>query len=61
VDPFRGNWRADIAIELQRAGEAARRHLARIVLFMGDWDFSGPSLRQGAAGTLHFEPGGVAF
>jgi hypothetical protein len=25
------------------------------------WGFQQPSLKQGAAGTVHFEPGGVAF
>jgi len=30
-----------------------------MVPMVKDWELQGPSLVQGAAGTLHFEPGGV--
>jgi hypothetical protein len=39
----------------------APERLARPLLKMGCWGFQRPRLKQGAAGTGHFEPGGVLF
>jgi hypothetical protein len=35
--------------------------MARGLLLIVDWGFNRPSLRQGAAGAVYFEPGGVFF
>jgi hypothetical protein len=35
--------------------------MAQPLLKVGCWEFQRPSLKQGAAGTVHFEPGGVFF
>jgi hypothetical protein len=35
--------------------------LAPLLLMFGCWGFQRPSLKQGAAGTAHFKPGGVFF
>jgi hypothetical protein len=45
------------------SGKAADRHkvVAQALLVIRDWELQGPSMVQGAAGTLYFEPGGVVF
>jgi len=45
----------------RRACDRCRSAMARRLLKYGGWEFHGPSLRQGAAGTAHFEPDGVIF
>ena len=47
------------AASCPRGGPAP--HLARALLNIRRLGFQSLSLRQGAAGTTHFEPGGVFF
>jgi len=44
-----------------RRSHSGRVPLAWLLLIVMYWGFQLPSLKQGAAGTVHFEPGGVAF
>jgi len=44
-----------------RPSHSGRVRLAWLLLMAMCWGFQQPSLKQGAAGTVHFEPGGVAF
>jgi hypothetical protein len=44
-----------------KLGLESEIRLARLLLIAMCWGFQKPSLKQGAAGTVHFEPGGVAF
>jgi len=44
-----------------KLGLGSEIRLARLLLMAMCWGFQKPSLKQGAAGTVHFEPGGVAF